>query len=304
MLLVAGLAIFLSGSTGTRQQSKLSDERIAVKQNKIPLEVLTWAREQERVLGLQYPSNHPLRILPKSLHIPILMYHYVEYVKDKGDTIRQSLNTTPYTLEQQIITLQNDGYTFLNQQDITAILDGVKRLPPKAIALTFDDGYRDFYTDAYPLLKKYQVKATVYLVAGWTGYPNNMTEDQIKEIVADGLIEFGAHTVHHAWLAGIPLQPLVFEVMESKKMLEELTGTSVTSFAYPYGAFDVAAIEAVHQAGFTSAVSTVPGIDQKQIHRYFFYRLRPGGKIGDALLSWLNGVKDEEMSLDKPNVYH
>jgi peptidoglycan/xylan/chitin deacetylase (PgdA/CDA1 family) len=293
---LAGFTLLLLGARNSHLPSSFDDETIEVKQNKIPEDVLSWAREQNQVLGIQYPSNRPLHILPKFVRVPILMYHYVEYVKDKGDTIRQSLDITPYTLEQEIITLKNAGYTFLTNSELTQILDGAKRLPNKPILLTFDDGYRDFYTDAYPILKKYNVQATEYLIAGWTGYPNNMTEAQIKEIAADGLVEIGAHTVHHTWLKGLPLKTVQYEVVESKKILEAMIGKPVTSFAYPYGAFDLAAVNAVAQAGFTSAVTTVPGIDQPQIHRYFLYRLRPGGRTGESLLSWLESVKDEQIS--------
>lgn len=294
--LIAGGTAYMLSVRSSRAQSRLTDERIEVKQNKIPQDVLTWSKDQEQVLGVQYPTNHPLHILPKSVHIPILMYHYVEYVKDKGDTIRQSLDITPYTLEQEIITLQKAGYTFMTNSDLTEVLDGTKSLPRKPVLLTFDDGYRDFYTDAYPILKKYNVKATEYIIAGFIGYPNNMTEEEIKQIASDGLVEIGAHTVHHTWLKGIPLKELEYEVAESKKMLQDITGRPVVSFAYPYGAFDLAAVNAVAQAGFTSAMSTVPGIDQPQVHRYFLYRLRSGGRIGESLLSWLDKVKDEQIS--------
>lgn len=296
VFIAGGITSFFISRVNMRAQSKRTDERIEFTQAKIPKDVLTWAADQEQVLGVQYPINHPFHFLPKSVHVPILMYHYVEYVKDKGDTIRQSLDITPYTFEQEIVTLKDNGYTFLTNGELGQILDGTKRLPQKPILLTFDDGYRDFYTDAYPILKKYNVKATAYIITGFTGYPNNMTESQIKEIAADGLVELGAHTVNHLSLKGLPLKTLSYEIFESKKQLEVMTGKPVSSFAYPYGAFDLASIEAVAQAGFSSAVTTVPGIDQPQVHRYFLYRLRPGGRTGDSLLSWLDSVKDEEIS--------
>ncbi|HHT9137003.1 MAG TPA: polysaccharide deacetylase family protein [Candidatus Wunengus sp. YC60] len=292
----AGVAILVFAPVSSRSQSKLTDERVETNQNKIPADVLSWAKDQNRVLGVQYPSSRALHILPKSIHVPILMFHYVEYVKDKGDTIRQSLDTTPYTFEQEIITLQKAGYTFMTNKELGDALDGTRSMPAKPIVLTFDDGYRDFYTDVYPILKKHNVKATEYLIAGFTGYPNNMTEDQIKEIAKDSLVEFGVHTVHHMGLKGLPLKSLAYEVFESKKQIEDMTGKQTYSFAYPYGSFDIAAINAVHQAGFTTAVSTVPGIDQLQTQRYFMYRLRPGGRTGDSLLGWLDTVKDDAIS--------
>ena len=258
--------------------------------------MLTWARDKDQVLGVSRPPLTPFRTLPKSLRVPIFMYHYVEYVKDKGDTIRQSLSTSPYTLEQQIITLQSAGYTFMTNAQLSDVLDGVRPLPDKPVLLTFDDGYRDFYTDVYPILKTYNARATVYVVSGFIGNRNSMTGEQIQEIASDGLVEIGAHTIRHQWLKGMPLETLADEVIGGKAALETLIGTPVTSFAYPYGVFDIPTIEAVHQAGFTSAVSTVPGINQLQIHRYFLYRLRTGGRTGEALLSWLSSVQDDEVS--------
>lgn len=270
----------------------LGDERIEVQQNTIPPDVRQWINHGG-VLGVNTQDTFIVQVLPKKIRVPILMYHYVEYVQDKGDTIRQSLDVTPYTFEQEVKTLIAAGYTFMTNAEVADALSGKITLPAKPIALTFDDGYRDFYTDAYPILKKYHVKATEYIITGFLGYPNNMSAAQVKEIADGGLVEIGAHTVHHAWLKGLPQKDVTFEVDQSKKTLEELTGKPVVSFAYPYGAYDVKAIETVADAGFTSAVSTMPCLDQYQIHRYFFCRLRPGGRTGESLLSWLSGVNDQ-----------
>jgi peptidoglycan/xylan/chitin deacetylase (PgdA/CDA1 family) len=273
----------------------LGDERVEVQQNKIPSDVRQWVN-QGGVLGASTNDEFVVKVLPKDIHVPILMYHYVEYVQDKGDTIRRSLDITPYTLEEEIKTLLANGYTFMTNAEVAKALDGTLLLPRKPIVLTFDDGYRDFYTDAYPILKKYNVKATEYIISGFLGYPNNMDAWMVKQIAADGLVEIGAHTVDHSWLKGIADTTLSYEVNQSKKTLEDLIGKPVVSFAYPYGAFDVAAIRTVSSAGFTSAVSTIPGNDQFQIHRYFLYRLRPGGRTGEDLLSWLNGITNNQIS--------
>lgn len=255
----------------------------------IPSDVLAYVKEQEDVLGSQEPGIKPL---PRSVRVPILMYHYIEYVKDAGDTIRKSLNTTPYTLEQEIKTLVDAGYTFLTNAELATILDGKRSLPAKPIVLTFDDGYRDFYTDAYPILKKYSVKATQYVVSGFLDRANYMFISQLKEIADDGLVEIGAHTVRHPALAALPIKIVEEELTKSKKTLENIIHKPVTSFAYPYGSFNVNVLGAVHKAGFTSATSTIPGIDQPQTHRYFLYRLRPGGRTGQSLLTWLATVKN------------
>ncbi len=231
------------------------------------------------------------RQLPYMVHVPILMYHYVEYVKDKGDKTRISLNTTPYNLEQEVKTLKEAGYNFMTAGELAEVLDGKAKLPGKPVVLTFDDGYRDFYTDAYPILKKYHAKATQYVISGFLNNSNHLTTAQLQEIAKDGLVEIGAHTVHHVWLKGRSLKDVSNEVFQSKVVLGKLIGKPIVSFAYPFGAFDEQVVQIVKDSGFKSATSTIPGIDQKQEYRYFLYRLRPGGRIGQSLLDWLNQTR-------------
>ncbi len=222
-----------------------------------------------------------------TVHVPILMYHYIEYVQDKNDKMRISLDITPFTLEQQVKTLKDAGYTFMSNAELADVLDGKMPLPNKPILLTFDDGYRDFYTDAYPILKKYNARATEYIITGYLDRPNHLLTTQLQELAKDGLVEIGAHTVDHAWLKGGTLANVSNEVFQSKVVLQQLINKPVVSFAYPYGAFDEQAIKVVKEAGFRTAVSTMPGIDQLQDNRYFLYRLRPGARTGEGLLTWL-----------------
>jgi len=293
-VLVSSLLIKVSPfKTAGNNTSVTDDEIVEAQQNHIPSDVQKNLDQENKVLGSQISDSWQSVQLPESLHVPILMYHYVEYVQNKGDTKRIALNTTPYALEKEIITLQQAGYTFMTNAELTEALDGKTRLPSNPIVLTFDDGYRDFYTDAYPILKKYHVKATQYTIAGFLDRQNHLLTSQLVEIANDGLVEIGAHTVHHVWLKGQKAATIQYEIAESKRILESIIHKPVISFAYPYGAFDLQAIQAVNQAGFTSAASTIPGIDQLQAGRYFLYRLRPGGRTGQYLLSWLRSVQNK-----------
>ena len=222
-----------------------------------------------------------------SVRVPILMFHYVEYVKDPKDTIRKSLNITPYTFGKQLQTLTQARYTFLNTQDLLDISFGRKQLPQKPIVLTFDDGYRDFYTDAYPILKKYNAKAIAYIVPGFLNQPNNLDKSQLDEIAKDGLVEIGAHTIHHVNLKSIPIVRATEEIVVSKRQLEQEIGKTVLSFAYPYGAFDLQAVQIVKDAGFIDAVSTIAGYDITAENQFFLYRLRAGSRTGKELISFL-----------------
>jgi len=223
-----------------------------------------------------------------SIRVPILMYHYVEYVKDTRDTIRKSLNIVPSVFEEQIKTLKNDGYTFMTARELANVISAVSTLPKKPILITIDDGHWDVDTDILPILKKYNIKATMYVIPGFTGGSDFMTKAQVEDVIKSELVEVGAHTVHHVSLKGKPLAIIESEVKESKKMLEDTYHINVSSFAYPNGAFDEASIKVVKDAGFTSSASTIPGIMQSDQNRFFLYRLRPGRRVGQELLDYLS----------------
>jgi len=220
--------------------------------------------------------------------IPILMYHYVEYVQDKKDTIRESLNINPNTFEQQVKTLSDAGYTFMTAKELGKVLDGKMELPKKPVLLTFDDGHWDLDTNVLPILKKYNAKATAYIISGFIGGSDFLTSQQLEDVISSGLVEIGAHTVHHISLRGKFLPIVQYEVGQSKSNLENKYNVAIVSFAYPGGAFDAQAMRVVKDSGFSTAVSTVPGTSQAKENRFFLFRLRPGYRTGESLLEYLN----------------
>ena len=222
-----------------------------------------------------------------AIRVPILLYHYVEYVKDKGDTIRQSLDIVPHVFDEQLKTLVDANYTFLTASELADIIDGKLALPRKPILLTFDDGHWDLATDVLPILEKYHVKATAYIISGFIGGRDFMTKEQLQDVINSGLVEIGAHTVHHVALAGKLLPVVRLEVENSKSDLENEYNIPIVSFAYPGGSFDGQAINIVRNAGFRTAVSTVPGVEQSNSNRYFLFRIRPGYRVGRELLTYL-----------------
>lgn len=219
------------------------------------------------------------------IRIPVFLYHYVEYVRN--DPGKQNLNIPPNILMSQIETLKDAGYTFITPDELTSALIGKNNLPKKLAMLSFDDGYMDFYTDVLPILEKEKVKAVAYIVPDFLDRPNYLFTYQLKEIAKSPYVEIGAHTMNHVWLKGQSQKTVQYQVSQSRKTLQELLHLPINSFAYPYGAFDQQAIDSVASAGFTNAVSTVPGIIQTQQNKYFLYRLRPGYRRGQELLKFL-----------------
>lgn len=233
---------------------------------------------------------------PVTYRVPILTYHYVEYILDKNDKIRISLNTTPFIFEQQIIALENEDYTFMTASELGKALNGEILMPKKPILLTFDDGHKDLYTNVFPLLKKYNVKATAYIIPGFLGGSDFMNDDQIREIIDSGLIEIGSHTLNHTYLKDQPLKKVQKQVGDSKVILQDKFQIPIFSFAYPYGAFDKQAIEVVKTAGFTTAMSTIPGVEINNSKRYFIERIRPENRIGESLIEFVENYKDPSKS--------
>lgn len=122
------------------------------------------------------------------------------------------------------------------------------------VALSFDDGFLDNYQYAYPLLKKYQAKATIYLATQISGI-EALSPEQIKEMADSGVIEFGAHTQHHVNLLKLSDEEAFQEMQASKQDVEALVG-KCPSFAYPFGRFNEKHEQMAKQIGFKNAVST------------------------------------------------
>lgn len=227
------------------------------------------------------------------LRLPILVYHYVENVTDERDTLRQSMATRPNFFEGQLQYLKNNGYTVVSLDDLYQSLNDQQRLPEKSVSLTFDDGYRDFYTDAYPLLKKYQIKAINYIIVNHIGRSGNLTEEMIKEMLGSGLVTIGCHTLDHDYLPKDSLSQARKQIVECKKQLEERFGVKINHFAYPGGYYNSAVVQMVKEAGFQTAVATVPGVIHDLDHIFTLKRLHTGNLSPEVFGKHLQGPRVE-----------
>lgn len=227
----------------------------------------------------------------REVKIPILMYHYVEYNQNEEDFLRDQQNVPPNVFENQLITLKNAGYTFITPKDIPDILNktnnDLEELK-KYVIISFDDGFRDFYTDAYPILKKHSVSAINYIPYYLIDRQDYMTKDMLEKVAKDPLIEIGSHTLNHAYLLNIPDQIANNEIQLSKDYMEESLGVKVESFAYPFGKYDEKIIEKVKEAGYKTAVTVDSGGIVKSDDLFRLKRVRPGHLGGQYLLNFLD----------------
>ncbi len=177
--------------------------------------------------NIRYYTSYPTaQQVKQGVRLPILMYHAVG---DEPWGIAD-LFVSPSSLEKQLIYLQDNGYTTITFEDLDR-LDTIE----KPVMLTFDDGYDDNYTQLFPLLKKYNAKATVFVITGEIGNKYYLTKEQIKEMSDSGLVSIQSHTVTHPFLSDLGEQQLEKEMLDSKKTLAEITGKEPFVLCYPTG---------------------------------------------------------------------
>jgi peptidoglycan/xylan/chitin deacetylase (PgdA/CDA1 family) len=201
------------------------------------------------------PADAPIEAQPSGLPPPILMYHYIRSVDPASDQLGYDLSVTPDDFHSQIAWLHEQGYIGVRMDGITRCLRGEAPCPAKAIALTFDDGYADAYTDVLPMLKRYGLVATFYIVTNFVGQPGYMTWEQVAEL-RDAGMEIGAHTVGHPDLTTLDWETAGFEIAQSKADLEQHLSINVTSFCYPTGLYNAGIEEQVRAAGYINATTT------------------------------------------------
>lgn len=195
----------------------------------------------------------------RSVKVPILTYHYIGNNPDPADKARYNLEVEPVKFDAQMDYLAKNGFSPITFDTLYAALKGQISLPNKPIILTFDDGYLDFYVNAYPILKKYNFHAVSFIPTGLVGQSYYLNWSQIKEMDHSGLISFQAHSVTHANLTSLKPDQLKHELSESKKTLEEKLGKPVNFLAYPYGASNSLVWQITKEVGFLGAVGTWPG---------------------------------------------
>jgi peptidoglycan/xylan/chitin deacetylase (PgdA/CDA1 family) len=232
--------------------------------------------------GNQFP---PLNPAEKPFIVPILMYHYISSSPWKDDKIRIGLSTPPFIFERQLKQLSDDGYTTITLNEMFDAFAGRISLPEKPVILTFDDGYADFYQNAFPLLKKYSMKGTVFVITSFVDKLGYLTWPQINEMDGSGIIQIGSHTIHHLALTLVKPEILKQEVEESKLILENHLGHPVMWFAYPYGIYNKKVVDAVQKAGYFGAVNTIPGKLQYEGRLFYLTRYRAGTKTDGDLLT-------------------
>lgn len=173
--------------------------------------------------------------------IPILLYHDFKIIVPDSDPDNFNYINTPQSFDENMKTLLENQYTFISFQELYDALNGEFDLPSKPILITMDDGYYSNYELVYPILKKYNLKASIFIVTDNIGKEINekkyLTWEQCIEMQNSGLVEIFSHSKKHVFYNRFPGKEIYYDVKESYKNIEKFIGRkTIKVFAYPYGA--------------------------------------------------------------------
>ena len=194
--------------------------------------------KQQQAQTSQSKTTAKWKTYDDPVQIPILMYHAV-HVMDPSEASNANLIVDPDLFEAQIKTLAKAGYYFLTPEEAYKAFTENALPAKKVVWLTFDDGNEDFYTIAYPILKKYKAKATNNVITGFVkkGNAGNLTVKQMKEMMTHGM-SFQSHTVNHPDLSTTDKATQKVELTDSIDFLENKLNTKVNTIAYPSGRYN------------------------------------------------------------------
>lgn len=235
---------------------------------------------------------------------PVLMYHYV--IEDKELAKRDKRVVTTKAFEKQMHFLKVNNYNVISLEELGRLLKEKKDIPKNTVVITFDDGHLDNYENAYPILKKYGLPATMFVIVDSLSKPNFMTTEQIREMGESGLVAIGSHTLNHKHLPSITDgNQLKKEIYDSKEKLEAILNKPVKCFSYPIGGFNKKIRQMVIDAGYSVAVTTSPGLHYPNNDVFAIKRVRVSESSKSLFIFWFetSGLYKYLLEFRKNNDY-
>ena len=228
-------------------------------------------------------AQPPARVLPpvpttERFAVPVLMYHRICDLtpREQRSELMRDLTVSPAHFEQQVKYLVENGFTFLLARDVEEAARDRKPLPAKAVVLTMDDGYKDNFDCAFPILQKYNVPATIFLVTNTVDTNGHLSWDNVL-VMQKRQVGYGSHTVHHYDLPGLAPREVDYELRESKRVLESRLVEKVTAVAYPSGLYNRMVADKAREVGYLAGWKKGGGPVQPGMDRYLLPRVRVNG---------------------------
>lgn len=240
------------------------------------------APAKRTVAKLTPPANPP----QKRVAVPVLTYHRVVALPAVGEL---DLIVDPTVFADEMAALKGAGYHPISQTQLFDALYKGASLPARPIIISVDDGYVDDVRAVLPVLQHNHFVATFFVITGRTREPGFLTDDQIRELDRAGM-DVEDHTIHHLDLRQMSAVDLKHETAGSRKDLEKIVGHPIYAFAYPAGEYDDTVVQAVKDAGYTFAYTTMGGTTISTASPLTMPRLHIGrDETPSGILSLLNG---------------
>jgi peptidoglycan/xylan/chitin deacetylase (PgdA/CDA1 family) len=211
------------------------------------------------------------------------MYHSISTNEEQGKHPYFRLNTSPEIFDKHMQFLDENKYTVISLNDLEIKIKRKNAINENYAMITFDDGLKNFYTYAFPILTKYNFTATMFLPTAFinsngTEQTNYLNWYEVKEMQKHG-ISFGSHTISHPTLVALDQKRVETEIKDSKKEIEDKTGMSVFTFSYPFKFpeenknFKLFLRETLINSGYTHGVTTIIGTASYHDDIFFLKRL-------------------------------
>ena len=235
---------------------------------------------------------------PRVLRVPILMYHYISAPPEGADKIRLDLSVPPHRFEEHLAFLRGEGYTTITLYDLAIALRTNAPLPEKPVILTFDDGYREHYTEAFPLLGQYGYVGTFFVITNHLDQEHEqyLSWDHVVEMHEAGM-EIESHSYTHVDLRDRSVDYLVWQMLGSREAIEARIERPVRFFCYPAGKYDYLAIQVLASADYWGAVTIEPGVVHCSESMFEMRRIRVHGRydaraLGSAIRSFMSAPEE------------
>lgn len=214
----------------------------------------------------------------RDVKIPIILYHDFVTEISANDSNDFSYINTPQSFEENIKVLLENGYTTISMQELNDAYNGKIDLPEKPILIHFDDGYYSNYELVYPILKKYNIKASMYIVTDFVGKEIDGVKylgwDECLEMQNSGLVEIYSHSKRHVFYDRLPVKSVCSDVLKSYKIIEKNLGKkSFKVFVYPYGAYTKKSVFALKLLGIDMQVYDLGINNFENLNRNYIKRI-------------------------------
>ncbi|MEC4586135.1 polysaccharide deacetylase family protein [Bacillus safensis] len=252
LLLISGCMGMKEQAGGSQQvikeeKGRLQTKDIQQKKETAVIETKSWIKQKEPV------------------ELPILMYHSIS----SGNSLRVPKSE----FASHMKWLKDNDYVTLSPEEVYRVFTTNSMPSKKSVLITFDDGYTDNYTKAFPILKQYEMKATIFMIEQSIGRPNHLTDEQMDEMMAHG-ISIESHTIHHLELNRLSKQQQEEELKGSKTFFDQRFSQRTRMVSYPVGRYNEETLKLAKEAGYQMAVTTEPGHAKKEQGMMSLHRVR------------------------------